>query len=95
MTLKEAYRRIKNDECNGMCCVPEGESCIKGCQWLVILEALEKQIPKKPLEKHYEGEGEPPYIKYCCPKGCNVQLYPSRKGETLYCYKCGQKIDWR
>ena len=54
--------------------------------------------PKKPLERHYEDEGEPPYIKYCCPNGCRVQLIPpTGKGlvcETQYCNKCGQKIDW-
>lgn len=64
----------------------------------MAIEALEKQIPKKPLEKYYENEGEPPYIKYCCPNGCKIQLIPPRKNlacETLYCPKCGQAIDWR
>lgn len=56
------------------------------------------QTPKKPLEKHYEVEGEPPYIKYCCPNGCRIQFIPpTGKGlvcETRYCHRCGQKLDW-
>lgn len=63
----------------------------------ITIRLLKKRIPKKPLEKHYEEEGEPPYTKYCCPNGCRVQFHPPRKGlacETFYCHKCGQAIDW-
>lgn len=71
-----------------------------------IIDVIKKHVTnmtrdtlKKPLERHYEDEGEPPYIKYCCPNGCRVQLIPpTGKGlvcETLYCPKCGQAIDWR
>lgn len=60
--------------------------------------AKEKQIPKKPLYKHYENEGEKPYIKICCPNNCHIQVYPvTHKNlafENVYCHKCGQKLDW-
>lgn len=51
---------------------------------------LEKQLPKKLIERHYEEEGEEPYIKMTCPNGCSFQLSRSSK----YCRECGQKIDW-
>ena len=60
--------------------------------------AVEKQKAKKPIYKHYEDNGEPPYIKISCPNGCRIQLYPvtdkNLAYEHGYCPKCGQKIDW-
>ena len=60
--------------------------------------AVEKQKAKKPIYKHYEDNGEPPYIKISCPNGCRIQLYPvtdkNLAHEHGYCPKCGQKIDW-
>ncbi len=55
-----------------------------------VIEALEKQLPKKPIERHYEEEGEEPYIKVSCPNGCRFQ--PSRTSN--YCRECGQRLDW-
>ena len=55
------------------------------------IEALEKQLPKKLVEHHYEEEGEELYIKMTCPNGCKFQ--PSRSSK--YCRECGQKLDWR
>ena len=51
------------------------------------IEALEKQIPKKPIKSDRE-------IRYCevwkCPK-CGFEW----SGRVVdYCYKCGQAIDW-
>ena len=54
------------------------------------IKALEKQIPKTPMCRHYENEGERPYIKITCPAGCRVQVTPRDK----YCPECGQRIDW-
>ena len=56
------------------------------------VKALERQIPNKPLEKHYEDEGEQPYIKYKCPSCDNK--YQITKDYDEYCNKCGQKINW-
>lgn len=61
-------------------------------------EAMERQNGRKPLYKHYEDEGEPPYIKISCPNGCRIQLYPVTEKhlahEHEFCPKCGQKLDW-
>ena len=56
----------------------------------IAMEALEKQLPKKLIEHHYEEPGETPYIKYGCGNGCKMQ--PSRSSK--YCNQCGQRIDW-
>ena len=37
--------------------------------------AVEKQKAKKPIYKHYEDNGEPPYIKISCPNGCRIHLF--------------------
>lgn len=57
----------------------------------LAIQALEKQIPRKPIEKKlaYRAAG----IRYSCPADCN-----SRHGLMMienYCLKCGQAIDWR
>ncbi len=51
----------------------------------------EKETPVKPIKKHYETEGEEPYIKCICPK-CN--RYPMISAYK-YCPNCGQKLDWK
>ena len=53
----------------------------------IAIEALEKQIPYKPIKSDRE-------IRYCevwkCPK-CGFEW----SGRVVdYCYKCGQHIDW-
>lgn len=52
----------------------------------VLLEALEKQMPKKPLND------------YCwhCPN-CEEEVYwdtECGQQKFRYCHNCGQKIDW-
>lgn len=66
--------------------------------WKTVVEALKKQVQKKPIVKHYENGGEKPYVKMCCPNGCAIQLYPvtdrHMSYEHEYCPKCGQHLDW-
>ena len=48
------------------------------------IEALEKQIPKKP------------YDIVCCPLcKIEVELQPIDTEQVTYCLHCGQAIDWR
>lgn len=60
------------------------EACLMAC------EALDKQIPKKPLNL-----SNAPLDAYCaifrCPR-CEGRLKMKSKG--AYCDKCGQAIDW-
>ena len=61
----------------------------------LAIEALERQIPKKP--KEYEDKF------YACPICRNVLLHKWKKYNTElmdksnglpYCLNCGQKLDW-
>ena len=55
----------------------------------VVVEALEKQIAKKP--KKIEVEGYRYTDTYRCPT-CEGNF--SGTGVAYYCYHCGQKLDW-
>ena len=57
----------------------------------IIIDALEKQIPKKPIDDRY-----PWSICPVCGGSINceeVQEYIHNK-ECSHCVHCGQKIDW-
>lgn len=55
-----------------------------------LQELIKKATPKKPIERHYEDDGEPEYIKVCCPAGCKVQV----GSYYNFCPECGQALDW-
>ena len=60
----------------------------------MIVQALEKQIPKKPT---YEGDGYAPdgtfvFDEWLCP--CCGERYEVDYDDYDYCPNCGQKIDW-
>ena len=55
----------------------------------VVVDALEKQIAKKP--KKIEVEGYRYTDTYRCPT-CEGNF--SGTGIAYYCYHCGQKLDW-
>lgn len=69
----------------------EDVKVLHGTDILSIL-ALKKHIPQKPIENHYEEEGEKPYIKYKC-LSCHSR-YQISKNYDFYCSQCGQRIDW-
>ena len=55
----------------------------------VAIEALEKQIPKKPtplVNVYPDGQ-------YECPI-CECGLRANKKWQDKYCCNCGQPIDW-
>ena len=61
----------------------------------LAVEALEKQIPKKPVQdkKPRYGMGYEYYDWVCPTCGCFLAHEPQRKGNH-HCV-CGQAIDWR
>ena len=72
-----------------------GECSVFGEALEIAIQALEKQIPKKPIE--YEDKF------YACPICKNVLLHKWKKYNTElmdksnglpYCLCCGQKLDW-
>ena len=56
------------------------------------IQALEKQIPKKPIIKHINTSEDATEIEYTCSAcGTNyVELTPCEE----FCPYCGNKIDW-
>lgn len=53
------------------------------------IEALKKQIPKKPI--HIEDDETRNTDLYQCPS-CDRRFLG--KGIAVYCYHCGQALDW-
>ena len=89
MTYEEALQSVlmycseecgKIDTCRGDC---------KECAEAVVIKALEKQIPKKPLHMHKNY-----YCPICKEDGWMLwdDAVPNDMDE--YCGKCGQAIDW-
>ena len=71
--------------------LPDGIEAIQ-----IAIQALEKQIPKKPRKTDsYRGVLKRVYA-YACPTCHNVCLekYMNERLNTTFCWNCGQKIDW-
>ena len=51
------------------------------------IEALEKQIPKKPIKSDRE-------IRYCEVFKCPNCSFEFSGRVSKYCYRCGQALDW-
>lgn len=62
----------------------------------MAIQAIEKQIPKKPRKTDsYRGVLKRVYA-YVCPTCGNVCLekYMNERQNTMFCWNCGQKLDW-
>ena len=86
MTYEEAIKHFKSlqkrytKEHNGRMCEKVN----------LALEALEKQIPKKPLHMHKNY-----YCPICKEDGWMLWDDAIPNDMDKYCSKCGQAIDWR
>lgn len=61
----------------------------------VAIQALEKQIPKKPIMKQYFEDLEEKYL--CCPTCGEIltdRIPADNKTFYFHCMNCGQKFDW-
>lgn len=64
--------------------------------FLVAIEALEKQLPKRPRENGM-SDGLIKKTKYYTCQTCGNCLLTEMMNErqnTNYCWDCGQKLDW-
>ena len=63
---------------------------VRDCIWLkTAKEALEKQLPKKPFERHHAIDGLYE-VKWGLCHTCEEVISDDKK----YCPNCGQAIDW-
>ena len=62
----------------------------------MAIQALEKQIPKKPIYSEFDDNGNDEIIPYkaVCPVcGCEFEFGTWNEEENHHCV-CGQKLDW-
>ena len=61
----------------------------------MAIQALEKQIPKKPMMKQYFEDLEDEYL--CCPTCGEIltdRIPADNKTFYFHCMNCGKKFDW-
>ena len=88
MTYEEAIKNI--NALNAVCCKKDFYDTEFENALSLAIEALEKQIPKKPIIR--EAEDSFGYVKYIlCPNCEKVDFGHERH---CFCRLCGQAIDW-
>lgn len=62
----------------------------------IAIEALEKQLPKKPKENEIRGGWLGKQKHYTCPTcgNCLLTEMMNERQNTGYCWDCGQRLDW-
>ena len=84
--FKDTLKRTIKQNSFAVCSIPT-EDCKE------ILQALEKQIPCKPIKETEDLIGRPiEHIAYSCPR-CKVSVNDVIESPYTYCMKCGQAID--
>ena len=71
--------------------LPDGIEAIQ-----IAIQALEKQIAKKPRKTDsYRGVLKRVYAYVCptCGNAC-LEKYMNERQNTTFCWDCGQKLDW-
>ena len=62
-------------------------------RYIAMIEALEKQMPCKPIKETEDLIGRPiKHTSYSCPR-CKVSINDVIESPYTYCMKCGQAID--
>ena len=98
MTVSEAIEKMKNmrlymqiEDENNDCKFTE--DYYKANE--MAIQALEKQIQKKPIMKQYFEDLEDEYL--CCPTCGEIltdRIPADNKTFYFHCMNCGQKFDW-
>ena len=98
MTESEAIEKLKNmrlfmqiEDENNDCKFTEDD--YKANE--MAIQALEKQIPKKPIMKQYFEDLKDEYL--CCPTCGEIltdRIPADNKTFYFHCMNCGQKLDW-
>lgn len=97
MTNEEAIQTLKEDRALYEGDIVEAGDGTPDGQLLLALdmaiEALEKQVPKKPIKHYYLDRYCVVDYYYQCPTTCNVKFQLSNTYH--FCPNCGQALDWR
>ena len=88
MTYEEAIKNI--NALNAVCGKKDFYDAEFESALALAIEALEKQIPKKPLHMHKNY-----YCPICKEDGWMLWDDAIPNDMDKYCGKCGQAIDWR
>ena len=86
---------IDNDCDNCEYCYSQGNFGEQKEAFSVAINALEKQIPKKPIMKQYFDDMEEEYL--CCPTCGEIltdRIPLDNKDFYFHFLNCGQKLDW-
>lgn len=91
------YEDCNSDKCDDCeLCYKQGNNGERIESTKIAIQALEKQIPKKPRKTDsYRGVLKRVYA-YVCPACGNVCLekYMNERQNTMFCWNCGKKLDW-
>ena len=85
MKSEDARAIFLLEYCAEECAGYQKDDACENCEINAAMEALDKQIPKKP---EFEGE------YYVCPI-CGVYQEYLTDGKPPYCVNCGQALDWQ
>ena len=86
MTESEAITKLKRKAYRTTC---YGDKVLEHEENLVAIEALEKQIPKKPIKSKNQ------VVRYVNTYYCPIcELGITGTNIAKWCYHCGQKLDW-
>jgi len=93
MTPREIIELFKRHEIVKFIIPGLGETELKTAELKQVVEALEKQTPKKPKEHYnwcdFSGEEKKENARWFC-SSCDGVIDESR----AYCPSCGQRLDW-
>lgn len=89
MTFEDAKNYMKNIRIDLMDEIKKGTACQVRDK---CVEALDKQIPKKPIFVHpLQNDDCGDFMCIVCKTGSVLNAYGKKSN---YCWNCGTKVDW-
>ena len=97
LQVKGIYEDCNEDLCDNCdLCYAQGNAGEHIESIDIAINALEKQIAKKPRKTDsYRGVLKRVYAYVCptCGNAC-LEKYMNERQNTMFCWNCGQKLDW-
>ena len=89
MNFEEAKSTFLSEHCAERCEGYQNDDTCKNCEINAAIEALDKQIPKKPVSKYKYRDGENVCPSCETENRCRIVMFWEK-----FCPDCGQAIDW-